>query len=98
MRRQTVVLVAAVVAAQLLAGGTVQPTAAAMRFKGFTNLRPIQIPGDAAVTKGRAASYPSQIRVNFPKGSRIKDVNLYLNHLSHAFPRDLDVLLVGPKG
>ena len=98
MNGRVVFLVAAVVAAQLLAGATAPPTDAATRFKAFTNLHRIQIPGDANATAGRAAPYPSEIRVSFPKGSRIADVDLYLNHLSHPFPRDLDVLLVGPKG
>ena len=98
MNGRVIFLVAAVVAAQLLAGATAPLTTAATRFKGFTNLHRIQIPGDANATAGRASAYSSKIEVNFPEGSRIADVDLYLNHLSHPFPRDLDVLLVGPKG
>jgi len=97
MNVRFVLLVAAVIAAQVLASNTA-PVTAATRFKGFTNLQPIQIPGDPYATAGRTSAYPSEIQVSFPKGSRVADVNLYLNHLSHPFPRDLDVLLVGPKG
>ena len=72
-------------------------------IQGFVNLAPISIPGNPpsqfTATSGPASPYPSEITVRgFKKGSVITDVNLYLNHFSHNFPRDVDVLLVGPAG
>jgi subtilisin-like proprotein convertase family protein len=99
MNLRIVSLVAAVVAAHLLASGAPPAAAAATtRFKGFTNLQTIQIQDAVGATRGIGSPYPSAIKVSFPKGSRVADVDLYLNHLSHRFPRDLDILLVGPQG
>jgi hypothetical protein len=62
--------------------------------KGFANETPIQIP-----FIGQASPYPSEIQVSgFPKGSRITDVDLLIFDFSHDFPRDVDILLVGPTG
>ncbi len=41
--------------------------------------------------------YPSPIVVSGLKGT-IRDVNLTLNNLTHVFPSDVQVLLVGPRG
>lgn len=43
-------------------------------------------------------SYPDEIAVRAPRGSRIIDVDLHLYGLSHAMPDQLDVLLVSPNG
>jgi subtilisin-like proprotein convertase family protein len=45
---------------------------------------------------GAAAPYPSNISVAL--GGTITKVTVKLNNLSHTFPSDIDVLLVGPGG
>lgn len=60
----------------------------------FTNPTPIIINGDAA---GPADPYPSSINVAGLTGS-IAKVTVTLSNMSHAFPSDLDILLVGPQG
>jgi len=67
--------------------------------KTFANSSPILIPGDLRAAEGRGGPYPSEIEVSgFKKGSRITNVTVTLNDLTHTFPDDLDMLLVGPKG
>jgi subtilisin-like proprotein convertase family protein len=61
--------------------------------KRFSNTAPIQIPDS-----GPASPYPSEIEVSGLDGARILDVNLTLRNLSHNYPDDLDLLLVGPQG
>ena len=52
---------------------------------------------DSTTPPTPAAPYPSQ--VNVPVGAAmVRDVNLRLDNLSHDFPSDVDVLLVGPDG
>jgi serine/threonine protein kinase/subtilisin-like proprotein convertase family protein len=46
---------------------------------------------------GQATPYPSTIEVSGLTGT-ISDVNATLNGLTHEFPDDVDVLLVGPTG
>ena len=46
---------------------------------------------------GRGDSLPLPIAVSGLKG-KVRDVNLRLNGIQHRFPRDLEVLLVGPSG
>lgn len=58
----------------------------------FTNPAAISIP-----SSGSATPYPSTISVS-SFGAAINDVNVILHGLSHAFPADLDILLVGPGG
>ena len=48
-------------------------------------------------TQGPAAQYPSTASFTNTPGT-ITDVNVTLNNLTHSFPGDLDVLLVGPQG
>ncbi len=60
----------------------------------FSNPGTITIP--ASGTSGKADPYPSTIPVNLP-GS-IVDLNVTLFGLSHWWPADLDILLVGPGG
>lgn len=45
----------------------------------------------------QASLYPSEITVSGFNGP-VQDVNLTLNNLTQNFPRDLDMLLVGPQG
>lgn len=61
----------------------------------FSNPTPITIP--AAGTSGPASPYPSTINVSQQVGT-VNDVNLTLRNFSHAFPDDVDILLVGPTG
>jgi len=65
---------------------------------GVTNAAAITIPDS-----GPAAPYPSQINVTAAAstpafGGEITDVNVTLFGVSHTFPDDIDVLLVGPGG
>ncbi|WP_353957823.1 hypothetical protein [Peribacillus sp. NJ4] len=60
----------------------------------FPNPTPIIINGD---TQGPAAPYPSFINVAGLTGT-IAEVTVTLNNMSHTFPADLDILLVGPQG
>jgi hypothetical protein len=67
--------------------------------KTFSNSSPIVIPGDLRARTGRGGPYPSEIEVSgFGKGSRITNVKVNLNGLTHTLPDDIDMLLVGPKG
>ena len=61
----------------------------------FSNLNSILIPGSG--TEGIASPYPSIINVSGLTGT-IADVNVTINGLSHTFPDDIDILLVGPGG
>ena len=67
----------------VLNGGTTQT---------FTNSLPISIPDS-----GSAGSYPSTIAVSGMPGI-ISKMTVKLNDLSHSYPDDLDILLVGPGG
>jgi subtilisin-like proprotein convertase family protein len=54
-------------------------------------------PGAQDGTPGTASPYPSGIEVSGLSGS-VSDVNVTLTGLSHTFPDDMNVLLVGPEG
>ncbi len=58
----------------------------------YTNTTTIQIP-----TSGTAAPYPSSITVAGWTGS-VSNVRVTLPQMSHTYPDDIDVLLVGPLG
>ena len=58
----------------------------------FTNAAPITINDNSAATP-----YPSNIAVSGLSGTILK-VTVKLNGVSHTFPDDIDVLLVGPGG
>jgi subtilisin-like proprotein convertase family protein len=55
------------------------------------NATPIIIPDS-----GNPTPYPSN--VNIVQGGNIVDVNVTLNNVSHSWPNDVDILLVGPGG
>ena len=61
----------------------------------YTNTAAILIPGTG--TSGPASPYPSNIAVAGFTGTVTK-VTVTLKQLSHTFPDDVDVLLVGPTG
>jgi len=91
-------IVGAAAASFLLAGLLVALTSAPAGATSFTNPGAITIPSGApGTTSGPAAPYPSTISVSGLPGT-IVDVNVVLNGLSHTFPADIDVLLVGPGG
>jgi len=46
---------------------------------------------------GAASSYPSSCTIS-GVGTTVTDVNLVFTGLSHTYPDDLDILLVGPTG
>lgn len=58
---------------------------------------PLDGPGLAIPTQGVAAPYPSTISVSGLTGE-VYEVSVTLSNISHSFPDDLDVLLVGPEG
>ena len=47
---------------------------------------------------GPSKQYPAAITVSGFKRGRIKDVNVRIPAFFHDFPRDVDLLLVGPQG
>jgi subtilisin-like proprotein convertase family protein len=63
----------------------------------FSNTGAITIPGTPGDTFGPANPYPSTITVSGLAGT-IVDVNVTLSGFGHAYPDDVDVLLVGPFG
>ena len=60
-----------------------------------TSVTPIAIP--AAGSSGASNPYPATLNVTGLVGT-ILDINVSLNGLTHTWPDDLDVLLVGPQG
>ena len=58
----------------------------------FCTTAPITIP-----SSGTASPYPSNNTVS-GIGTSVVDVNVLLNGLSHTWPDDIDILLVGPQG
>src|SRR5262249_50326797 len=63
----------------------------------FSNSGTITITSPFGVNNQPASPYPSVITVSGVAGT-IADVNVTLTGLSHGFPDDVDVLLVGPNG
>lgn len=73
------------------------PAEAGKRFSTVTN----QFTNSAAIAipdLGNAVPYPSVINVSGFKQGTIKDVKVVLHGFSHTFPRDVDMLLIGPNG
>jgi subtilisin-like proprotein convertase family protein len=62
----------------------------------FSNSAAINLPA-FNISPAAALLYPSTITVRGLRGE-IRDVNVRLNDIQHRFPRDLEVLLVGPRG
>lgn len=98
VRREARRITGAAAASFLLAGLLVALTTATAGAASFTNSGTITIPAGApGTTTGPAAPYPSTISVSGLPGA-VTDVNVQLTGVSHTFPDDLDVLLVGPAG
>lgn len=77
---------------------TITPELSVPETNTFSNTTPILIPaGQPDVTIGPATPYPSNIVVSGMDGL-ITKVTVKLNDFSHTFPRDVDVMLVGPEG
>ena len=76
--------------------GTPTPTPTAsptpMLCMTFTNTNFITIP-----SSGAASPYPSSISVS-GLGGTVTKITVKLNNLSHTFPDDIDIMLVGPGG
>jgi subtilisin-like proprotein convertase family protein len=99
--RRSVWLLAAVVAvasvclaAPALAGATTFSNSGAVTINDggvFCDL------GEVSSAPGRATPYPSAISVAGLSGT-VTDVKVTLTGLTHTFPDDVDVLLVGPAG
>lgn len=65
----------------------------------FSGPDPITIPADAPNSdEGPADPYPATIEVSGLPNGTITDVNLILNHLTHDFPEDIDILLSSGDG
>ena len=92
--RKSVLLLASVTLAVLLAGGV-----ALAATETFGNPQKITI-WDRALDREpqEAEPYPSEIYVSGFDGESIRDVNLRLKGFGHTCPDDVDVLLVGPEG
>jgi hypothetical protein len=65
--------------------------------KAFANPALIYLPEYDSIYPAEATRYPATIEVRGLKGA-IRDVNLRLEELIHAYPDDVNVLLVGPGG
>jgi subtilisin family serine protease/subtilisin-like proprotein convertase family protein len=63
-----------------------------LNSKSFSNTSPITIP-----SSGSSTPYPSTINVSGLSGN-INSLKVTLTNLSHTWPDDIDVLLVGPTG
>jgi len=76
---------------------TGQVTAEAGRFK--TVKKTFSFDGVIGIdVLGPSKQYPAAITVSGFNRGRIKDVNVRIPAFFHDFPRDVDLLLVGPKG
>ena len=92
------VVIAAVVAACLLALlVATKPADAAGRYKTLT--KTLSNPSAITINDAQPATpYPSTLAAGGMRRGKVLDMNLTLNNVSHTFPQDLDVLLVGPRG
>jgi subtilisin-like proprotein convertase family protein len=69
-------------------------TASSASATVFSNAAAITVP--ATGTMGVAAPYPSGISV--PAPGKVADVNVTVTGISHTYPKDIALLLVGPGG
>lgn len=77
-----------------MVGPSAKPADAATNIvtKAFHNTNQITIP--ASTQSSASLPYPSIISPTFPKGTKVRDVNVTLRNYTHTFPEDVDVLLV----
>jgi subtilisin-like proprotein convertase family protein len=90
-RRSLAALTGAVLLGSLLVGLTAAPAGAVL----FPNPSAITVPA-TGTGPGAANPYPSTINVS-GQGA-VADVNVRLTGVSHTFPDDFEILLVGPTG
>ena len=98
--------------AQGACGGTIQPTFQVQdgtldlgtvsfhMYLGASSLMTTTVANNATITVHDAASadpYPSTITVSGMTGL-VSDICITLTNITHGYPDDLDVLLVGPQG
>jgi hypothetical protein len=99
MRTHTLLLILAALLALPLAP-TADPAEARKRprtvTRTFTNPAAINLPA-FNVSPAQALLYPAPIVVRGMPGT-IRDVDVRLTSIQHRYPRDLEVLLVGPGG
>lgn len=95
-RSASMPVLATAVALVLAACATPGPPAPTPETRTFANADPIAVPG-GAVTSGPADPYPAPIVVADMPDVTTRVV-VTLSALSHAWPDDLEVLLVGPGG
>ncbi len=62
----------------------------------FSNPAAITLPGPGA-SQGPASPYPSSITIS-GGGTELTAISVTLTDFTHAYPADVDVLLVGPQG
>lgn len=60
--------------------------------RAFHNTNQITIP--ASTQSSASLPYPSIISPTFPRGTKVRDVNVTLRNYTHTWPDDVDVLLV----
>ncbi|MDQ3898291.1 MAG: Ig-like domain repeat protein [Actinomycetota bacterium] len=104
MKCRTIRCVAGAIATLVLAGLTITAPAALADVNTFQNTTPIPIadkpcPNTAVppCESGKGNPYPSTISVSGMAGT-ITKVTVTLKGVTHTFPDDIDVLLVGPAG
>lgn len=81
------------VAAAAVAVALIGPSPAGAASTTVANTDSIAIPDSGVVSP-----YPSTVDVTADPGSIVTDVDVTLSGLSHTFPADVNVLLVGPGG
>jgi subtilisin-like proprotein convertase family protein len=74
----------------------VEPLEDRMAPAVFSNAGAITIP--AVGSQGPANPFPSNIAVSGLTGAAIDHMTVTLTNISHTFPADIDVILVGPTG
>ena len=94
---------ASLAAASLIAFSAAPASAAKSTFSQDTNIivatDNVNVPNAASIsipTSGAASIYPSTI--NVPTNATIADVDVTLFNVSHTWPDDIDIMLVGPGG
>jgi subtilisin-like proprotein convertase family protein len=94
-QRSTVISLLFGLCVVLFVSACASATGTAPTTRTFQNTTPIAVPGEG--TSGPAAPYPSVISVvDMP--TTVTAVTVTLSAISHTWPADIDVLLVGPAG
>jgi Ca2+-binding RTX toxin-like protein len=91
-RSEVIVRLRTLLLVVVVSGAVILPAQTAVAQSTFANNTPIVIPDS-----GPATPYPSTIGVS-GLSAVVTDVDVTLNNVTHTFPDDIDVLLVGPQG